>query len=252
MRIVFTLFVLLLSGAGAVVAQTDTRFSERIACQEAEAAALRLQAVSSLAGRNYDLRYHRLYCEIDPNVRFIKGGVTSYFVVKAGGADTISFDMSHQLVIDSIRYHGSAVPHTLAANQLRINVPGVLPAGQLDSVAIWYHGVPPQTGLGSFMKASTGTGPIIWTLSDPYGGKDWWPCKMSLDDKIDSADVLVRTPQAYRAASNGLLVRELPLGTDKLYHWRHRYPITSYLIAWPLQIMRHFTVYGAAAAESAA
>ena len=30
--------------------------------------------------------------------------------------------------------------------------------------------------------------PAIWTLSEPYGAKDWWPVKDTPADKADSAD----------------------------------------------------------------
>jgi aminopeptidase N len=72
----------------------------------------------------------------------------------------------------------------------------------------------------------------LWTLSEPFGAQDWWPCKNGLDDKIDSIDVIVRTSDIYRAASNGLLIREVSLPNQKkLYHWKHRYSIAPYLVA---------------------
>jgi aminopeptidase N len=55
---------------------------------------------------------------------------------------------------------------------------------------------------------------------------------MSLNDKIDSIDVQVTTPLFYRAASNGILAAEIPKGdSTTTFHWRHRYPIVTYLIA---------------------
>ncbi|MEP7170828.1 MAG: M1 family aminopeptidase, partial [Bacteroidota bacterium] len=71
----------------------------------------------------------------------------------------------------------------------------------------------------------------MWSLSEPYGSRDWWPCKNSLVDKIDSIDIIVTTPQAYRDASNGVLISEIPSGNNKIYHWQSHYPIASYLVA---------------------
>ncbi|MEM7513100.1 MAG: M1 family aminopeptidase, partial [Bacteroidota bacterium] len=77
--------------------------------------------------------------------------------------------------------------------------------------------------------------PVLWTLSEPYGAKEWWPCKQSLNDKIDSIDVIIETPQPYHAASNGLLVQEEDLGNgNTLFHWKHRYPLTAYLISFAI------------------
>ena len=73
--------------------------------------------------------------------------------------------------------------------------------------------------------------PVIWTLSEPYGARSWWPCKQDLSDKVDSIDVIVRTPAEYRVASNGLLVSEQQDGQEMIFHWNHRYPIPAYLVA---------------------
>ncbi|MBK7970327.1 MAG: hypothetical protein IPK08_16080 [Bacteroidetes bacterium] len=70
---------------------------------------------------------------------------------------------------------------------------------------------------------------MIWTLSEPYGSSDWWPCKNGLTDKADSIDIFLNVPNAMTGASNGILIAETPNGTTKLFHWKHKYPI-AYLI----------------------
>jgi len=85
--------------------------------------------------------------------------------------------------------------------------------------------------------------PVMWTLSEPYGSRDWWPCKNGLDDKADSIDILVTTPVAYKAASNGLLQSETLSagGTKKTAWWKHRYPIASYLVCFAVTNYSVFT-----------
>ncbi|MEI9957609.1 MAG: hypothetical protein WDM90_15230 [Ferruginibacter sp.] len=53
--------------------------------------------------------------------------------------------------------------------------------------------------------------PVMWSLSEPYGARDWWPCKNWNDDKADSIDVFVTAPSQYTAASNGLLQSVTPI-----------------------------------------
>jgi aminopeptidase N len=228
------LFTLLFLFTGILCAQAQTpfgpAFTERLACRESEAAALQLQQMGSLPGTEYDAKYHRAHWEVDPNVRYIKGAVTTYLVSRQAGLDTLSFSLSHLLTVDSVRYHGATAPFTLAADELRIGLPAPVALGMLDSVSIYYQGNPPQTGFGSFVKSQHNSGKIIWTLSDPFGGKDWWPCKMTLDDKIDSLDLFITTPQINKAGSNGKLISADTIGTNIRYHWQHRYPITSYLV----------------------
>ncbi|MGZ4156322.1 MAG: T9SS type A sorting domain-containing protein, partial [Bacteroidia bacterium] len=47
---------------------------------------------------------------------------------------------------------------------------------------------------------------------------------------MDSLDVIVTTPQINRVASNGLLVSETLSGTNKIFHWKTKYPIAAYLL----------------------
>jgi aminopeptidase N len=60
---------------------------------------------------------------------------------------------------------------------------------------------------------------------------EWWPCKQSLADKIDSIDVIVTTPEIYRTASNGILVLDNVKAGFRTMQWKHRSPIATYLVA---------------------
>ncbi|MEO6452549.1 MAG: M1 family aminopeptidase [Ginsengibacter sp.] len=180
---------------------------------------------------NFDVKYYRCEWETDPAVRFIKGKVTVYYLITTSTAN-ISFDLMNQLVTDSVIQRNNLLQIFHTNNLLRINFAGIMPAGTFDSVTIFYNGVPANTGFGSFVQ-STHTGiPVLWTLSEPYGSRDWWPCKNGLDDKADSIDIILTHPSQYKAASNGLLQSETISGTNTITHWKHRYPIATYLICF--------------------
>lgn len=182
--------------------------------------------------QNYDLKYHRLVWEVDPAVLYISGAITSYFVPKSENFIQLNFDLEDNMTVDSVLYHSSPLSFTLSNDNLQIDLPNVIPMGTLDSLTIVYQGEPKNSGFGAF-KTSTHNGvPVLWTLSEPYGAKTWWPCKQDLTDKIDSIDIFVRTPEQYRVGSNGVLKSEVPTGSGfKTYHWEHRYPIPAYLIS---------------------
>ncbi len=181
---------------------------------------------------NYDLKYYRFEWDIDPAVYGISGTVTPYFQVLSEGFNEINFDFSSILTIDSIMYKGQKLSYTQPSEYLlKVKFPVILAMESLDSISITYHGKPPSGGLGTFIQSSHAGKPILWTLTAPYGAQDWWPCKNGLDDKIDSIDIIITTPDIYRAASIGSLVRELELPNQKkLYHWKHRHSIAPYLI----------------------
>ena len=189
---------------------------------------------ASGAGANFDIKYHRFEWRVNPAVRYISGSVTTYFRA-VETMNQMTFDLDNALRVDSVKQRGNRLIFSqLADKTMQITLPQNLASGNLDSVTVFYQGVPPQTGFGSFnQRLRSGTKPEIWTLSEPYGSRDWWPGKSDLIDKIDSIDVIVQCPPQYRVASNGLLIRELSVNdTSKLFHWKHRYPIVNYLVAF--------------------
>ncbi|MBD3636578.1 MAG: T9SS type A sorting domain-containing protein [Crocinitomicaceae bacterium] len=180
----------------------------------------------------YDIKYHRLELTVDPDSLYISGTITTYFVPLVTGFNEITFDLTDSLTVNSATYNG--LPTTFNApgdNTINIDFPSTLPIGTLDSLVVNYEGVPFNSGFGSFDTASHNGFPILWTLSEPYGSRDWWPCKQQLTDKIDSIDVIITCPTSYTAVSNGLLIDTAVSGPNTTFHWKHRYPIPSYLIA---------------------
>lgn len=191
----------------------------------------KINSLASTAINNYDIIYHQCNWEIDPGVNYIKGNIKSYFKPKVNGFNQLEFDLSDTLTVDSVKYHHALISFThLSGDILNITFPNTININALDSVTIYYQGKPSSTGFGSFNQSWHGTSPIIWTLSEPYGAKDWWPCKQNLVDKIDSIDIVVTVPQVNRAASNGKLVSEITIGTNKIYHWKSKFPIAAYLV----------------------
>jgi aminopeptidase N len=189
---------------------------------------------ASGAGSNIDIKYHRFEWQVDPAVRYIRGAVTTYFTA-VSSMSQMTFDLDNVLKVDSVKQRGSKLLFSqLADKTMQITLSQNLGIGAFDSVTVYYQGVPPETGFGSFnQRLRNGTKPEIWTLSEPYGSRDWFPGKSDLFDKIDSIDVIVQCPPQYRVASNGLLIREIMVNdTTKLFHWKHRYLIVNYLVAF--------------------
>lgn len=198
---------------------------------------------NSGTGENIDVKYHRFDWILDPDApKNIRGSVTTYFVTTQNNVKTVRFDLNKNAFDNRdliVKYHGSAISHSFPStgnvNILRIELPNSLPSNRLDSVTISYSGTPPPvTGdaEGFQQKTISGSGTsMLYTLSESYEDKDWWPCKADMQDKIDSIDFIITTPSLFRAAANGVLVKEINSGSDKTYYFKHRYPIASYLVA---------------------
>ncbi len=186
---------------------------------------------------NYDLKYHRLEFTVDPSnpQPYIEGTVTSYWIATEE-MNSITFDMVNSLDVISVTQRGNNLSFTQNTSELVIDLPVTQGVNVLDSLTIQYAGSPGNSGFDSFVRSTHNGVPVIWTLSEPYGARDWWPCKQDLIDKIDSVDIYITYPavingQNFKAASNGLLVSETVNAGMKTSHWRHNYPIPAYLIA---------------------
>lgn len=195
------------------------------------------------ASTNFDIRYYRAEWEVDPAVNYIKGKLTAYFIMKSTD-NFISFDLDNALSVSSVQQRNSSLAISHTNNTLQINFPASVAVGTLDSVSINYEGTPPSSGFGSFILSSHGSPsvPAMWTLSEPYGSSDWWPCKNGLDDKADDGiDIYITHPDAYKAAANGLLQSETAVaGGEIRTHWKHTYPIASYLVCFAVT---NYTVF---------
>ncbi|NQU31596.1 MAG: peptidase M1, partial [Bacteroidetes bacterium] len=225
------ILLIALSTIRAISQQPDPFLSDKMALQDSKRF---IQKSSFTENQNYsfyDLTYQRMEWEIDPNVLYIKGNVTSYFKSEVENLTKIEFNLDLLMTIDSIIQNNKNVDYSRNKNKVIIELNTTLTEQQIDSVTIFYQGEPSNVGFGAFSKTIHQNIPNIWTLSEPYGAMKWWPCKQSLVDKIDSIDIIVTSPDSYRTASIGVLVSETTLNNFRKMHWKHRFPIATYLVA---------------------
>ncbi len=195
---------------------------------------------------DYDLTYHKLELTVDPAVLYIDGKITTTYTATAN-MSTLTFDLYDSMIVSSVRINGNtlffAQPGT---NELVITLPAMQMTGSSATVEITYGGIPPQgLGFGSFAVESHNGVPVMWTLSEPYGARDWWPCKQDLNDKIDTIDVYITAPSEFVAVANGV-EPEAPvvIGALKTTHFRHQYPIPAYLIAFAVSDYQTYNQQG--------
>lgn len=186
---------------------------------------------------NYDIKYHRIELNIDPAQSGLSGDITTYFEAKSNTSQIV-FDLASNMTVQDVIQRGNSLSFTQNTDdELMVTLPETLNQGVLDSLTVSYSGIPISTGFESYSQTTHNGVPIVWTLSQPYGAKAWWPCKQDLNDKIDSIDVYLTTPrftpqnEDYVAVSNGVEIGQEINGSDKTSRFKHRYPIPAYLIA---------------------
>lgn len=212
--------------------QTENIDFERMVESEMKAASSTMNFRANLNTQDYDVTYHELRFDVDPAVYFITGQVTTTFSALSD-MNTVTFDMANELTASSVTINSNPAGFTRSAdNEIIITLPATLTTGNSQTVEIIYSGAPPVSGFSAFATQTHSGTPGLWTLSEPYGARDWWPCKQDLSDKIASIDVYITAPSANISVSNGLQQSIVDNGNGtKTTHFHHGYPIPAYLIA---------------------
>lgn len=185
----------------------------------------------SNSSNNFDIHYSKFIFKVNPAIRYLDAAVEIHFKTNIS-TDSIVLDLSFQLIVDSILHNGFKVNfHQRANHTLVVYFNPLIISNQDNNITIYYKGEPGNSGHGSFIQDTHNNIPIIWTLSEPYGSKDWFPCKNGLNDKMDSVDVVIIHPSIYNATSVGVLQSKQTNANQTISFFKHRYPIASYLIA---------------------
>ena len=215
------------------VAQIDDDFIYKSELQRAKKSLnLKKYINEEQSGYNlWDLTYNKLSLHVNPEQNYVEGAVQFQFSSKTNNLNHVTIDLTNDLNIDSIISGVNHLNYQHQNDQVTVNLINGLNPSETDSFTVYYHGVPPFEPNESFTQGYHSGGiPVIYTLSEPYGAKDWWPCKQSLADKIDSLDVIITLPEKYQAASNGILVNDTVFNSTRINHWKHRHPIATYLV----------------------
>lgn len=208
---------------------SDVDFN-RMVESEMKAASSTLNIQANPNTQNYDITYHELRFSVNPNntTASISGVVKTTFTALSN-MNTITFDMATQLVVSSVTMNSTNLTFSQSNYELNINFPSTITSGTSASVLITYAGIPPTTE-GAFTRATHNNIPVIYTLSEPFGARDWWPCKQDLNDKINSFDIYITAPSTYTSVSNGIQQSRIVSGANATTHFKHLYPIPAYLI----------------------
>lgn len=182
---------------------------------------------------NYDVNYLKFNLNIDPAQDEIIASVLTRFQTTGDISAGIHMELSTTFVVDSVVLNGASVEYSHTGDyDLKIFPYNGFNFQALADVEVFYHGIPSSgDGFGSVGRGKHNDVWGMWTQSEPYGCRDWWPGKNDLTDKADSIDVVVHCPELYRAASNGILMHDEVNAGIRTCHWKHRFPIVPYLIA---------------------
>ncbi len=189
---------------------------------------------------NLDVTYQ--YLAATPNtVSYINKNVIGIATIKAKSLEnnlsSVKIDLQNALTTDSVFVNNVKTTFTHFMAVIDIALLKNYTLNEQFTLKIYYHGTPGSSGFGSFTfgthnnTAGMKQEPAIWSLSEPFGASDWFPCKDNPADKADSSDVWITAPKYFTSVSNGILEEKIEGATTDTYKWKSRYPIANYLIS---------------------
>ncbi len=198
---------------------------------------------------NYDVKHVSFDIEVGNTSTNIKGVVTTTATTVISNFSVYTFELDGQLTIDSVKIDGNKLPVQTTGAVRKVSLLSPLANNTSFKAEVYYHGQP-TSGSGQFftgglhkIQRPSGTN-ILYTISDPDRTDEWWPCKQSLKDKIDSVDMWVTVPDSLKVGTNGLLVNTTALAASRVrYEWKTNYPIDYYLITLAVAPYSEYNYY---------
>ncbi len=181
----------------------------------------------------YDVVHYTIDVAINPTARIVEGSVTARITPVAGMLGIVELDADDALTITGARRAiGDTLEWFRLAGFVAVAPPdGVLPGDTID-IEILYSGSPGSAAEPGLFFSSAAGYPLVYSLSEPWSARGWWPCKDYPDDKA-TFDLYFSVPVPLFAASNGTYLGYADetrwSAPYRRYHWREDYPMTTYL-----------------------
>ena len=184
---------------------------------------------------NYDANHYRLAIDFDMNAQTIAGSVEATLDITEA-TSTVILDLMQNMTVTAVTQNAAAAPFTHNNELLTVTLDRTYNAGESVVVTIDYNGSPrvlnDEIGIEAItFSVHRGDELIVYSFSEPFFARAWWPCKDVPDDKA-TVDLAVTVPDTLIVASNGTRIGETAVpAARKTVEWSEGYPIATYLVS---------------------
>jgi len=253
LRRLISLFVILLAELiGLGQARSATQMSDRTLGQKvrefhlAEAAgkARRLEQARELQTlvtptaedlqTGYDVKWYDIAIRVNDTTQRLYGAVTCLAEIVEDDVSRVAIDLYSNMTIHSVTMSSVQLSFSRESNVVTIDLDRAYDAGESVNLTVVYSGTPRQISpFGGFYWTWRGGERAIYSMSDPFFARTWWPCKDRMDDKPDSLSIHIEVDTSLYCASNGALdsIVSGPSGGTHIFHYTSHYPIATYLVS---------------------
>ncbi len=178
----------------------------------------------------YDVLFYDLDLTMDHVAQVVSGTVSMRATPTGSAIDTVDINLLDNMTVSAVTMNGSPVAFSHFLDLITVTLDASYAVGDTFTVDVTYSGTP-SASAGAFGFDTYSGKPMIWSLSEPYGARSWWPCKDLAADKPDSIDFRITVDTSLTVASNGLLRSTSVSGSQKTWYWHESYPIATYLVS---------------------
>ncbi len=236
-----TLAILLLATSGS--AQTPFEIIHRDILQNIDAARaaraigrdMLLMPDPSPSQLQYNVLHYDIDIAINASSHEVEGIVIITLESLVDELSQVDFDADDVLNILSVSIIGYPAPSwNHITDLISITLPAGLATGEQIQVEITYNGFPESASDPGLFFRSYNSVPVIYTLSEPWGARTWYPCKDYPDDKA-LFDISIAVDPSLFATSNGEYIGQSDTthwgAPYTRYQWRENYPMANYLFS---------------------
>ncbi len=205
--------------------------------------------VASVAEDKYDVKYVKFDLAADNSSTHLSGNVFTRAKVTASSLSAYVFELNSLLTIDSVLINGTNLTVSTSGSVRTVTLSPALPHDTMFTAQVFYNGTPTSGTLSGALGINSLASPswsnrATFTLSESYHAYEWWPCKQSLRDKIDSIDMWLTVPDSLKAGSNGILAAVTAIDSHHVrYEWKERSPIDYYLVSLAIANYTDYSYY---------
>ncbi|MDP4207881.1 MAG: M1 family aminopeptidase [Bacteroidota bacterium] len=196
---------------------------------------------------DYDVKFYKIDLNVNDTSTVISGNTTIQSTITVEKLSVFKFELAAALTIDSIVIAKEKAVYSRSEDITSAMLPHPWHSGQLLQVIIYYRGRVLASDFFSSVSSKRDNGWNIsatWSLSEPFGAKQWFPCKQQLTDKADSAYIFITVPKKCKAGSNGLLTNIVPIDKSHTrYEWKTHYPTAYYLLSFSVADYADYSFY---------
>ncbi len=186
-----------------------------------------------------DVLHYTLDLAFNPSTEAVAGSVRAVVQSLTDSLYTLEFDASDTLMVSSVtEVDGDTLNWNHTNNIIYIDLSSGLAKGEQIEIEIIYSGSDElrSGGRGLFLDYNPWTKDraIVYSISQPWSARLWWPCKDYPEDKA-TFDIYLSVPAKIFATSNGTYLGYTEENRwdepYRRYHWQENYPMATYLFS---------------------